>query len=241
LQSDTLEKAQKEIKRFRYFCNLLSEKDLDQYLEEKSSTLSRRVQLNKLEENRALGVLMAVKDKMSKRFVSLREAFSKIDTDNSGYVDKQEFLMACQFWGLYLEDEDLRLMLSYQSDDEASLRKGVDYKAFMHMLTLGTDQHTTEEEGAHVHHASEETLALTSQLRSSLLGEVTTIQKAFELVDADKSGFIDAGEMARVFEMFHVNCSREMLDDLFETYDTDQDNCFCYEEFEKVFEEMTSG
>jgi Ca2+-binding EF-hand superfamily protein len=47
--------------------------------------------------------------------------------------------------------------------------------------------------------------------------------------------------MAKVFEMFDVNCTRECLNDLFETYDTDQDNKFCYDEFAKVFEDMTSA
>jgi Ca2+-binding EF-hand superfamily protein len=236
VHSDTLEKAQKEIKRFRYFCSLIAEKDLDQFVEEKSSTLSKRVKMNDQEENRALGVLMAVKEKMSKRFISLREAFSKIDVDNSGYVDKQEFLLACQFWGLTLEDEDLQLMLSLQSDDEAALRKGVDYKAFMNMLTVGTDQNSSEEP----HTLSDESAAVTKQLRDSLMDECQTIQRAFEKIDTDNSGYIDAGEMAKVFEMFDVNCTRECLNDLFETYDTDQDNRFCYDEFAKVFEDMTS-
>jgi Ca2+-binding EF-hand superfamily protein len=230
--------AQKEIKRFRYFCGLIAANDLDQYIVEKGNSLSTRVRLNDQEENRALGVLMAVKEKMSKRFISLREAFSKIDEDNSGYVDKQEFMLACQFWGLYLEEEDFCLMLSYQSGDEVSLKEGVDYKAFINMLTIGTDEHSVED-GVIQHQASSDTLALTGQLRKSLLDEVKTIQKAFELVDEDNSGYIDVNEMARIFEMFHVTCTREILDDLFNTYDTDEDNKLSYEEFARVFEDMT--
>eukprot|EP00603_Paraphysomonas_imperforata_P001002 CAMPEP_0114418360 /NCGR_PEP_ID=MMETSP0103-20121206/3453_1 /TAXON_ID=37642 ORGANISM="Paraphysomonas imperforata, Strain PA2" /NCGR_SAMPLE_ID=MMETSP0103 /ASSEMBLY_ACC=CAM_ASM_000201 /LENGTH=301 /DNA_ID=CAMNT_0001586709 /DNA_START=54 /DNA_END=960 /DNA_ORIENTATION=+ len=253
LDCDTLEKAQKEIKRFRYFCSMIPEKDLDQFVKEKNSTLSRRVQMNDQEENRALGVLMAVKEKMSKRFLSLenmavkekmskrflslREAFSKIDIDNSGYVDKQEFLLACQFWGLKLEDEDLQLMLSLRSDDEAALRKGINYKEFLNLLTVGPEGQIAE--GSET--LSEETLLITKQLTESMMSEVSTIQQAFETVDTDKSGYIDAGEMARVFEMFNVTCTRECLNNLFETYDTDQDNRFCYDEFEKVFNDMTSG
>lgn len=209
-------------------------------MEERTASVTTRAKLNDQEENRALGVLMAVKEKMSKRFISLREAFTKIDVDNSGYVDKQEFLMACQFWGLYLEDEDLRLMLSYKIDDDSALHKGINYKAFLHMLTIGTDQHSANEDNV-PHQANEETLAVTAQLRNSLLDEVKTIQNAFELVDLDKSGYIDANEMAKVFKMFNVECTREMLSDLYETYDTDHDNRFCYDEFAKVLEDMTTG
>jgi hypothetical protein len=104
------------------------------------------------------------------------------------------------------------------------------------MMTLGTEYQQEQEAS---HEPCEETRALIHQLTSSMMCEVKTIQKAFELVDVDKSGFIDAAEMARVFEMFHVPCSRENLLDIFESYDTDQDNRFCYEEFEKVFADMT--
>lgn len=211
----------------------------------KTITPATRETLNEQEANHALGVLMAIKEKMSKRFVSLREAFAKIDIDNSGYVDKHEFLMACQFWGLFLEEEDLRVMLSYQSNenqssDSAALRSGINYKSFMHMLTIGTDEHTGNEDDT-PHQATDETLSITSQLRNSVLSETKTLHNAFELVDVDKSGYIDAGEMAKVFEMFNVECTREMLYDLFEMYDTDHDNRFCYDEFAKVFEDMTAG
>ena len=238
--SDTLEKAQKEIKRFRHFCNLIAESDLDKYLNEQHS-VTTRAKLNDQEANHALGVLMAIKDKMSKRFISLREAFSKIDIDNSGYVDKHEFLMSCQFWGLYLEEEDLKVMLSYQSDDGSALREGINYKAFLNMFTIGTDEQTGKNDDDAPIQPSAETLALTGQLRNSVLDEMKTLHNAFEMVDVDKSGYVDAGEMAKVFEMFNVECTREMLYDLFETYDTDNDNRFCYDEFARVFEDMTSG
>lgn len=231
LDCDTLEKAQKEIKRLRYYCSLIEDNDLNKFVDDMGSSLSRRAHLSEVEENRALGVLMAVKEKISKRFVSLREAFSKIDIDKSGFIDKDEFITACQFWGLRIDDDDLIAMMSYRSIDD--LRKGINYSAFLDLITIGDGTKDGEAPPP-----NEETLAKARQVRESLLGELKTIKKAFEYVDADHSGYIDADEMARVFEKFDVPCTRDMLDDLFDAYDTDKDNRICYDEFEFVFHDL---
>lgn len=234
LDCETLEDARREIKRIRLICRLVPEEDLQHFLDEKGLTLSSRAKLQEAEENRALGVIMVVKEKMSKRFVSMREAFAKMDVDNSGLVDKDEFLMACQFWGLLLEEEDLRLMLSYQNSDEDVLAEGVNYKAFLDLLTLGTDQ-CEKKEGAN--DVSDEMLTIASKLRDSLKGEASTLRNAFELVDSDKSGYISAREMMDVLKKFHIDCSKDALYAFFDAYDANQDNSFSYEEFARFFEE----
>jgi Ca2+-binding EF-hand superfamily protein len=61
-----------------------------------------------------------------------------------------------------------------------------------------------------------------------------TMKQAFQAVDRDCSGTVERGELARVFESFHVGHSEADLEDLFAEYDKNGDGVFTYGEFVKI-------
>ena len=61
-----------------------------------------------------------------------------------------------------------------------------------------------------------------------------TMKQAFQAVDRDCSGTVERGELAKVFESFHVGHSEADLEDLFAEYDKNGDGVFTYGEFVKI-------
>lgn len=81
-------------------------------------------------------IAQAVKVKLDHRFVSLDEAFKKLDVKQTGYVSKQEFLDACWYWGVQLQETDFAIITAEAGDGGTGRNDGrIDYSSFIKLMS----------------------------------------------------------------------------------------------------------
>lgn len=81
-------------------------------------------------------IAQAVKVKLDHRLVSLDEAFRKLDVQHTGFISRQEFLDACWYWGVQLQESDFAAITNKAVEGGTGHSDGcIDYLAFIELMS----------------------------------------------------------------------------------------------------------
>lgn len=138
----------------------------------------------------------------------IMEAFAAIDTDNSGYVTKDEVKKILKDLGEDVADEDIdKFFDSADKNDDGK----ISYKEFYAAWVKATEEAKKEDE-------------LTQD-------EMLT---AFKAMDTDGSGSLTRDEVKKALQQASSFYSEEQVDKMISDADADKDGKVNYEEFIKV-------
>jgi Ca2+-binding EF-hand superfamily protein len=144
-----------------------------------------------------------------------RKQFKVFDRDGSGIITKQEFAEALSKWGIELSDSEMTVLFAKFDHDNSG---EINYEEFVrHVMEQGM---TSVQIGRRL---SKVQLAH-NNLKASTNTRSKTLQKAFERLDIDKSGYLDRAELRTAVEAGGIHLTGEELDILLGLYDESGDN-----------------
>lgn len=217
----------------------------DRYREFLYADANRRVP--KKEVN---GIETMIREKLNQRTTSgpfqLRRTFKYFDRDGSGDIDFSEMRYAFKIMGFSFTDiQVLALFAKYDSGGEGS----IDYQEFIDNLMekdfkgvkstyatakkLATMLKFDEEEGANEGENKEEVYEYDSEFDEEefLEFEVAEIRKVFEMIDKDKSGYIDIEEMHLLLAALDKEVPASKIEGIMKKLDSSGDGTLDFNEF----------
>ena len=81
-------------------------------------------------------LVIQVQDALNSRFKNMRDAFRKMDLDNSGKLDEDELMRALNMWNLPIDRDELRAMIHNQMDFNHD--GAINYEEFVDALARDT-------------------------------------------------------------------------------------------------------
>ena len=146
--------------------------------------------------------------------------FKKFDRDNSGALEKAEFMSALTTLGFKTShDEFDALFAEFDLDGSGSLN----YSEFMRKLKRG---------GVISKSAEEQVIY---QFFRAIKKANISIKKAFQIIDMDGSNKISKSEMETAFRKIGIDFDTKAIDAIFRISDSDLDGYITCKELEKMY------
>lgn len=190
--------------------------------------LDRSGTLNEKELARALDLLNVPIDRSK-----LRELIAACDADGDGGISYQEFVDVLARDTVTLAAMGKRGMqaMDAMGDDGMGIRGAVkNVKA-----TLNESFDAVMEGGAATKAVSQrDRLAFVKQAQDAINAKFSNMRKAFQDIDLDRSGTLDARELWHAFDRFNLPLDRARFQALIDSCDKDGDGGISYDEFVDV-------
>jgi Ca2+-binding EF-hand superfamily protein len=100
--NDDLILAKSEISKLRTLCRSIDPSLVEEFFNKQQEQQDKRArdeveknERKQSEEKEEHSIVNLLKEKLDNRLVSLQEAFRKIDTTNTGFITKEEFIQVC--------------------------------------------------------------------------------------------------------------------------------------------------
>jgi len=190
---------------------------------------------------------IALRNKVAQSFKSLQKAFLNYDVDHNGQIDEAELRKAAAHAGVNLSKMEVKkLMMMYDSDGDGNI------SAEEFMTRVGNDMYAADKgglsnlepqgrgRGGRGNVATTVTQRMGTQqllgvirkiLQSKTTGGASQARKAFQKIDIDNNGKIDAAELQTVLAMWNLEISQEQANALMEFLDGDGSGVLDYAEF----------
>lgn len=163
----------------------------------------------------------------------LKEVFADIDADDSGTIDKKEFIRAMKYFKINLNAREVDLL--YERIDQDG-NDSIDYNEFVELLGFKARENEISAQ------LRKDTDALIDRLRKDVeqqLGRGSAsarrMQEVFQEIDIDGSNSIDKKEFNTAMKIFKINITSREVNNLYERYDTDRSGNIDYNEFLELF------
>lgn len=178
-----------------------------------------------------------LKDRLTTKYKTTRDAFRAMDTDHSGTINQSEMKVLMRNFGLP-ESSATKMFQAWGKDE-------MPFGAFCDFITEGPQAPRGSPYGMHGEcspHGSEggspttRTVdTMTRYIRDRLVTKYKTLREAFRVVDLDKDGTVSKEEV-RVF-MRNFGISKNQAESFFDRLDADKSGALQYGEFVDLFKE----
>ena len=150
---------------------------------------------------------LALKTHYSRKDKTVREAFDEIDTDNSGYLDREEVELAFAAMGKLMSAQELTATFRQMDKDGGGTVSFAEFKQWMFNENNQTDLTATDElDSMSIDEAAAECrkagLAVSGSVSLEAMklalkthNQKRTVREAFDDIDTDNSGFLDKAEL----------------------------------------------
>lgn len=182
-----------------------------------------------------------VEQALNSRFQSMHKAFQFIDLDMSGKISVKELKRALQLWNVPTDSAAIEAIFAECDRDSDG---NISYSELVNALARDKVQQATaswecgetkfeniQAPAPTYHKPLNQQAGVVQQAENAVNTHFSDMHKAFQYIDVDHSGSLNAAEIKRALDLWNVPASNESIDKLLRTCDVDGNGNISYKEF----------
>lgn len=184
-----------------------------------------------------------LKEYISQRSTDLRKTFVKFDSNGDGKISRKEFRMVMNSLGLYMTDDQFRILSARLGFHRGKLSYMEFLNNFQDRRSFGIGEKVTEYSSHRVNlpmpqDDSMKASAVEAKMKTKLRENFQDLRAAFQKIDYDRNGFVTRPEFRRILDSFMIMLSDEEFDKLMTRLDIQKGARLNYREFLKRFQHV---
>lgn len=184
-----------------------------------------------------------LKEYIAQRSPDFRKTFVKFDSDGDGKISRKEFRMVLDSLGLYMNDDQFRILSARLGFHKGKLSYMEFLDNFQDRRSFGVGERVTEYPSHRYNlpipqEESMKASVVEARLRTKLRENFQDLRAAFQKIDFDRNGLITRPEFRRILDSFMFMLSDEDFDKLMTNLGIQKGAKLNYREFLKRFEHV---